>query len=87
VALGLDDCLLLGALFFLFVSIGIQFACKTFTAMFQRNILITLGVLAGGVGRHIEDVDPLDVVKTLKVCGDDIPTNNTANSRVAYPAI
>jgi hypothetical protein len=29
--------------------------------------LIALGVLAGGVGRHIEDVDPLDVVKTLKV--------------------
>ncbi|KAL3420924.1 integral membrane protein [Phlyctema vagabunda] len=47
----LDDYFMLAALFTLFISIGIQFAC----------------VLAGGVGRHVEDVDPLDVVKTLKL--------------------
>lgn len=29
--------------------------------------LNNIGVIAGGVGRHIEDVNPLDVVKTLKV--------------------
>ncbi|KAH7418087.1 hypothetical protein BKA64DRAFT_187790 [Cadophora sp. MPI-SDFR-AT-0126] len=51
VTLGIDDYLLLGALFSLLISVGIQFAC----------------VLAGGVGRHIEDVHPADVVKTLKL--------------------
>ncbi|KAJ5053864.1 uncharacterized protein L3040_000154 [Drepanopeziza brunnea f. sp. 'multigermtubi'] len=51
VSLGLDDYLMLGALFCLFISIGIQIAC----------------VIAGGVGRHIAEVDHLDVVKTLKL--------------------
>ncbi|KAI9056109.1 hypothetical protein LZ554_001037 [Drepanopeziza brunnea f. sp. 'monogermtubi'] len=51
VSLGLDDYLMLGALFCLFISIGIQIAC----------------VVEGGVGRHAADVDHLDVAKTLKL--------------------
>jgi len=49
--LGTDDYLILGALFFEYVEIGLQFAC----------------ILAGGVGRHVADVAPADVVKTLKL--------------------
>ncbi|KUJ23478.1 uncharacterized protein LY89DRAFT_728223 [Mollisia scopiformis] len=51
VPLAADDYLLLAALFCLFISVGDQYAC----------------VIAGGVGRHTVDVDPLDVVKTLKL--------------------
>ncbi|CZR51597.1 uncharacterized protein PAC_01474 [Phialocephala subalpina] len=51
VPIAVDDFLLLAALFFLCISVGLQFAC----------------VIAGGVGRHTADINPLDVVKTLKL--------------------
>lgn len=51
VPIAIDDFLLLAALFFLCISVGLQFAC----------------VIAGGVGRHTADINPSDVVKTLKL--------------------
>ncbi|KAF2087760.1 hypothetical protein K490DRAFT_65599 [Saccharata proteae CBS 121410] len=46
-----DDYFIPVALFFLFAEYGLQIACH----------------VAGGVGRHAVDIDPEDVVKTLKL--------------------
>jgi hypothetical protein len=50
------------------------------------TVLTSAGVIAGGVGRHTQDVAPADVVKTLKVPAKAFPSVSAPLTSLAYPS-